>query len=104
MSSNCRHTDFEKIHSAFLSHYSKDPKLGESRYADWVKFSGLDETQSYYLQGAARANKSRQSFEWANFLLYNFAYQTHLESETLHIRFLTFSAAWLLGLFLYDAV
>ncbi len=69
MSSNCRHTDFEKIHAAFLSHYSKDPKLGESRYADWVKFSALDETQSYYLQGAARANKSKQSFEWANFLL-----------------------------------
>ena len=69
MSSNCRHPDFEKIHSAFLSHYSKDPKLGESRYTDWVKFSGLDETQSYYLQGASRANKSKQSFEWANFLL-----------------------------------
>ena len=69
MSSNCRHTDFEKIHSAFLTHYSKDPELGESRYADWIKFSGLDETQSYYLQGAARANKSKQSFEWANFLL-----------------------------------
>jgi hypothetical protein len=50
MSSNCRHTDFEKIYSAFLSHYSKDPVLGESRYAEWVKFSGLDETQSYYLQ------------------------------------------------------
>jgi GTP-sensing pleiotropic transcriptional regulator CodY len=29
----------------------------------------LDETQSYYLQGAARANKSKQSFERANFLL-----------------------------------
>ncbi len=52
-----------------MSHYSKDPKLGESRYANWVKFSCLDETQSYYLQGAARANKSTQSFEWANFLL-----------------------------------
>ncbi len=64
-----RHPDFEKIHTAFLAHYSKDPNLGESRYADWVKFSGLDESQSYYLQGAARANKSRQSFEWANFLL-----------------------------------
>jgi GTP-sensing pleiotropic transcriptional regulator CodY len=25
--------------------------------------------QSYYLQGAARANKSKQNFEWANFLL-----------------------------------
>ena len=60
-----RHADFEKIHSAFLAHYSKDPKLGESRYADWVKFSGLDETQSYYLQGAARANKSKQSFEYS---------------------------------------
>ncbi len=69
MSTSIRHPDFEKIHSAFLTHYSKDPKLGESRYADWVKFSGLDETQSYYLQGAARANKSKQSFEWANFLL-----------------------------------
>ena len=69
MSSSIRHPDFEKIHSAFLAHYSKDPKLGESRYADWVKFSSLDETQSYYLQGAARANKSKQSFEWANFLL-----------------------------------
>ena len=66
-SGSIRHSDFEKIHSAFLSHYSKDPKLGESRYADWVKFSGLDETQSYYLQGAARATKSKQSFEWANF-------------------------------------
>ena len=64
-----RHADFEKIHTAYLVHYSKDPKLGESRYVDWVKFSGLDETQSYYLQGAARANKSKQSFEWANFLL-----------------------------------
>jgi hypothetical protein len=68
MSSSCRHPDFEKIHSAFLSHYSKDPKLGESRYANWVKFSDLDETQSYYLQGAARAG-TKQSFEWANFLL-----------------------------------
>ncbi len=64
-----RHADFKKIHSAFLAHYSKDSKLGESRYADWVKFSGLDETHSYYFQGAARANKSKQSFEWANFLL-----------------------------------
>jgi GTP-sensing pleiotropic transcriptional regulator CodY len=64
-----RHVDFEKIHTAFLNHYSKDPKLGESRYTDWVKLSGLDQTQSYYLQGAARATKSKQSFEWANFLL-----------------------------------
>ena len=69
MSSTIRHPDFEKIHTAFLTHYSKDPELGESRYANWVKFSGLDETQSYYLQGAARANKSNQSFEWAKFLL-----------------------------------
>jgi hypothetical protein len=69
MSSCVRHADFEKIHTAFLTHYSEDPKLGESRYVDWVMFSGLDESQSYYLQGAARANKSRQSFEWANFLL-----------------------------------
>ena len=64
-----RHPDFEKIHSAFLSHYNKVSELGEARYADWVKFSGLDETQSYYLQGAARATKSKQGFEWANFLL-----------------------------------
>jgi hypothetical protein len=63
MSSSGRHPDFEKIHSAFMSHYRKDPDLGESRYADWVKFSGLDQTQSYFLQGAARANKSKQSFE-----------------------------------------
>jgi hypothetical protein len=69
MSSSCRHPDFEKIHSAFLSHYSKDPELGEARYADWVKFSGLKESESYYAQGAVRANKSKQSFEWANFLL-----------------------------------
>jgi hypothetical protein len=69
MSSGCRHPDFEKIHSAFLSHYIKDPALGEARYAEWVKVSGLDETKSYYAQGAARATKSKQSFEWANFLL-----------------------------------
>jgi hypothetical protein len=68
MSTDLRHPDFEKIHSAFLSHYGKDPALGEARYAEWVKVSDLDETQSYYAQGAARA-KSKQSFEWANFLL-----------------------------------
>ena len=45
----------------------RDPKLSESQYADWVKFSALDETQSYYLQGAARANKPKHSFEWAKF-------------------------------------
>jgi hypothetical protein len=66
---SCRHPDFEKIHSAFLSHYSQDLKLGESRYEDWVAFSGLDQTQSYYLQGAARAAGTKQSFNWANFLL-----------------------------------
>ena len=43
-------------------------KRGEARYADWVKFSGPDETQSYYLQSATHANKSKQSFEWVNFL------------------------------------
>lgn len=64
-----RHADFEKIHSAFLKHYSKDPEFGECRYAEWVKLSGLDETQSYYAQAAARAGKCKQSFEWANFLL-----------------------------------
>ena len=64
-----RHPDFEKIHAAFLQHYSKDPAFGEARYAEWVKLSGLDETQSYYAQGAARAAKSKQSFEWAKFLL-----------------------------------
>ena len=64
-----RHPDFEKIHAAFLQHYSKDPAFGEARYVEWVKLSGLDETQSYYAQGAARAAKSKQSFEWAKFLL-----------------------------------
>ena len=63
------HPDFEKIHAAFLQHYSKDPVFGEARYVEWVKLSGLDETQSYYAQGAARAVKSKQSFEWAKFLL-----------------------------------
>jgi hypothetical protein len=29
----CRHADFEKIHSAFLAHYNKDPKLGEMQNA-----------------------------------------------------------------------
>ena len=64
-----RHPDFEKIHAAFLQHYNKDPAFGEARYAEWVKQSGLDETQSYYAQGAARSAKSKQSFEWAKFLL-----------------------------------
>jgi hypothetical protein len=64
-----RHPDFEKIHAAFLQHYSKDPAFGEARYVEWVKLSGLDENQSYYAQGAARAEKSKQSFEWAKFLL-----------------------------------
>jgi hypothetical protein len=69
MSVGCRHPDFAKIHAAFLAHYSKDPKLGESRYADWVKASELDDSQSYYAQGAARAAGVKQSFEWAKFLL-----------------------------------
>jgi hypothetical protein len=64
-----RHTDFEKIHSAFLKHYSKDLEFGESRYAEWIKLSGLDETQSYYAQAAARASRCRQSFDWAQFLI-----------------------------------
>jgi hypothetical protein len=64
-----RHPDFAKIYAAFLQHYSKDPAFGETRYAEWVKLSGLDETQSYYAQGAARAAKSKQSFDWAKFLL-----------------------------------
>jgi hypothetical protein len=69
MSGSNRHANFEKIHAAFLAHFSKDPAFGEARYVEWVKQSGLDETQSYYAQGAARAAKSKQSFEWAKFLL-----------------------------------
>jgi len=64
-----RHPDFEKIHVTFLQHYSKDPAMGESRYAEWVKVSELDETKGYYAQAAERAGRSSQSFEWAKFLL-----------------------------------
>jgi len=63
-----RHLDFEKIHGTFMQHYSKDPALGEARYAEWVKVSELDDTKGYYAQAAARA-KSSESFEWAKFLL-----------------------------------
>jgi hypothetical protein len=69
MSVGCRHPDFVKIHAAFLGHYSQNPSLGESRYVEWVKASGLDDSQSYYAQGAARASGVKQSFEWAKFLL-----------------------------------
>lgn len=64
-----RHADFEKIHATFMQHYSKDPVLGEARYAEWVKLSELDELKGYYAQGAARAANFGQSFEWAKFLL-----------------------------------
>jgi hypothetical protein len=64
-----RHADFEKIHAAFLQHYSQNLQLGDERYSDWVKDSDLDETQSYYLQGAQRAAGTRQSFDWAKVLL-----------------------------------
>ena len=64
-----RHPDFEKIHAAFLQHYSKNLQLGEERYNGWVKDSNLDETQSYYLQGAQRAAGTRQNFDWAKVLL-----------------------------------
>ena len=64
-----RHPDFEKIHAAFLQHYSQNLQLGEERYSGWVKDSNLDETQSYYLQGAQRAAGTRQNFDWAKFLL-----------------------------------
>ena len=64
-----RHPDFEKIHAAFLQHYSQNHQLGEERYSGWVKDSNLDETQSYYLQGAQRASGTRQNFDWAKFLL-----------------------------------
>jgi hypothetical protein len=63
-----RHPDFEKIYATFMQHYSKDPKLGEERYQQWLKDSGLDETKGYYEQGAERA-QNRQSFAWADFLL-----------------------------------
>ena len=64
-----RHSDFEKIHAAFLQHYSKNLELGEERYSGWVKDSNLDETQSYYLQGTQRAAGIRQNFDWAKVLL-----------------------------------
>lgn|GEM_PF-3209029 len=63
-----RHPDFEKIYSTFMQYYSKDPKLGEVRYQQWLKDSGLDETRGYYEQGVERA-QNRQSFAWADFLL-----------------------------------
>jgi hypothetical protein len=63
-----RHPDFEKIHSAFLAHYSEDPQFGESRYSEWVKSLGLDETASYYDQALAR-RYPRESFQWAQLLL-----------------------------------
>jgi hypothetical protein len=63
-----RHPDFEKIHATFMQHYSKEPALGEERYAEWLAASGLDETKGYYAQAAERA-KSHQSFGWAKFLL-----------------------------------
>ena len=64
-----RHPDFEKIHAAFMQHYSKNLQLGEERYLGRVKDSNLDEAQSYYLQGAQRAAKTKQSFNWAKLLL-----------------------------------
>jgi hypothetical protein len=64
-----RHQDFEKIYAAFLQHYSKDPQLAKERYSGWVKDSNLDESQSYYLQGAQRAAKTKQNFDWAKLLL-----------------------------------
>ena len=62
MSSGVRHPDFDRIHSTFMQHYSKDPALGEARYVEWVKLSGLDDTKGYYAQAAARASESNQSF------------------------------------------
>ncbi len=64
-----RHSDFEKIYATFMQHFSKDSKLGEERYLQWLKDSCLDETRGYYEQGAERA-QSRQSFAWADFLLH----------------------------------
>jgi hypothetical protein len=62
-----RHPDFEKIHNAFLAHYSEDPQFGESRYSEWVKALGLDETTSYYDQALAR-RYPKESFQWTKFL------------------------------------
>jgi hypothetical protein len=45
-----------------MQHYSKDPALGEARYVEWVKLSGLDDTKGYYAQAAAHASESNQSF------------------------------------------
>jgi hypothetical protein len=64
-----RHPDFEKIHAAFMQHYSKNVQLVEERYSGWVKDSNLDESQSYYLQGAQRAAKTKQNFDWAKLLM-----------------------------------
>jgi hypothetical protein len=63
-----RHPDFEKIHNAFLKQYSSDPQFGESRYAEWLKALGLDESASYYDQARAR-RYPKESFQWAQFLL-----------------------------------
>jgi DNA-binding NarL/FixJ family response regulator len=47
MSSSIRHPDFEKIHSAFLAHYSKDLKLGE--YLESIRL-GLTEREKQILR------------------------------------------------------
>jgi hypothetical protein len=56
-----RHPDFAKIHSAFLTHYSKDPKLGEQRYTQWLSALGLDDSKPYC--------KPQERFQWAKNLI-----------------------------------
>jgi hypothetical protein len=67
-SSSSRHSEFEKIHSDFLSHYSNDLPLGENRYAAWIKALGLDESRGYREQAESRLGL-KESFRWAQFLL-----------------------------------
>ncbi len=56
-----RHPDFEKIHNAFLTHYKKEPQLGESRYAEWLKALGLDDSKPY--------RSPQERFQWAKTLI-----------------------------------
>ena len=56
-----RHADFEKIHNAFLTHYSKTPTLGEKRYSEWLKALNLDDSKPYC--------KPQESFQWAKALI-----------------------------------
>ncbi len=56
-----RHPDFQKIRTAFLSHYSMNPQLGESRYSEWLKALSLDDSKPY--------GKPQERFQWAQTLI-----------------------------------